>query len=208
MGVHIISMSWTIPGDYPNLDQAVMAAYNAGILMFGSASDQGANTPDNPYMAKLSNKGEGSVICIGGAREDAYGDKKAVAEAEFFFPGQTQGIPTPLPQMKSSFGSKIGSSVATALASGLTALIMHLVDISKYGEDATANYRSKLQNPKNVRKIFLDLLPEPRKDEPRTSRIIPVTKYFKLAPAKQLIKSGNIEAIAAALDGRVERILW
>ncbi|KAK4097069.1 hypothetical protein N658DRAFT_527311 [Parathielavia hyrcaniae] len=99
-----------------------------------AASDQGAHNASSPYMAKLSKESTSPVICISGAREAGYGDKKAMSEAEFFFPGQTHGILEPLPHIKSNFGSQIGSSVATALATGLTALIRLLVNISpKYG---------------------------------------------------------------------------
>src|SRR4051794_28388050 len=130
MSVDIISMSWTIPAKSDpksesekldpadsKIEKAVEAARKANILMFGSASDQGAGGPPNPYMARKSNKGNGPVICIGGARETRYADTKATPEAEFYFPGQTHGIPGPLPHMKHTFGSQIGSSVATALAS-------------------------------------------------------------------------------------------
>jgi hypothetical protein len=212
MRVHVISMSWTIPGECLPLQKAVFKAKEAGILMFGSASDQGANSTDLPFMAKLSKKtGDGPVICIGGARETGYADDKARDEAEFFFPGQTHGIPGKLPQMRSNFGSTIGSSVATALAAGLAALMMRLVDLStKY-----TGYRQRLQNPDNIRKIFHDLLfvPSRERGESRTDQVILVQKYFKAPSRRQLILGdpGGKDSVGknarAALDSVLERIL-
>ncbi|KAI1083021.1 hypothetical protein F5B20DRAFT_596234 [Whalleya microplaca] len=189
MGVDIISMSWTIPGDFLALDQAVIDAQNAGILLFGSASDQGAYA-DKPYMAKLIKGGQGPVICIGGAREAGYGDIKALSEAEFFFPGQIDGITDSLPPMKSDFSGSTGSSVATALAVGFAALIMLLVDMLPF-EDISTNwnlttlekYRKRLRDPNKIRVIFRDLLPQPdqnRGTEQRNAVIINVKKHFRL----------------------------
>jgi Subtilase family len=172
MNVHIISMSWTIPGSHSCLDQAVDKANRANIIMFGSASDQGAHITEKPYMAKCSKHG---VICIGGARETSYGDDRTKPEADFFFPGETQGIPQPLPYMKSSFSSKFGSSVATALASGLTALIMHLVELS---EDSRVNYRMRLQDHENIRAIFKGMIASTQPINLRGDCVIPVTKFF------------------------------
>lgn len=181
-------MSWTIPGTHPDLTKAVNEAHDNGILMFGAASDQGANSSEKPYMAKMSNDKKGPVICIGGAKEEGYGDDKAWAEAEFFFPGQTHGIPEPLPALKYNFGRRIGSSVATALAAGLTALIMLLVEMSPtYGGTGTESkgrpsYRDQLQDPAKIRRIFRYLLTSPEGSRPgaqRNDAIISVPQYFK-----------------------------
>lgn len=159
MGAHIISMSWTIPGE---------------------------------YMAKMSGA-TNPVICIGGAQEAGYGDERALSEAEFFFPGQINGLTDSLPSLKSKFSSSIGSSVATALAVGFTALIIVLVNMSpEHSKDTSTDsdsdpttlqgYRKLLQDPNNIRLIFQDLLPKPdpkRATEQRTAVIIPVEKYIK-----------------------------
>ncbi|KAI0400668.1 hypothetical protein F4802DRAFT_619718 [Xylaria palmicola] len=188
-GVHIISMSWTIPSDHKCLDQAVEEARDRGILMFGSASDQGAKNSIKPYMAKLAEDGKGPVICIGGARDFGLADDRARSEGEFFFPGQTNGIPAPLPPLKSNFGTKTGSSVATALAAGLTALVMLLVDMSsRYGPNTSTksgpapNYRKELQDPMNIRDIFKSMLEQSginkSSNETQKDIIIPVDMYF------------------------------
>lgn len=203
MDVHIISMSWTIPGEDPELTRVVQEAQSSGILMFGSASDQGANSQDPPYMSKLSKKNDGgSVICIGGAREAGYADEKARAEAEYFFPGQTHGIPGPLPHMKSNFGSTIGSSVATAIAAGLAALMMRLTNLSKYA----SSYRSKLQDPTNIRSIFSNLLYDPKQNIDET-RVIPVEKFFPAFSDQQIQDIVMRGTVSKTLDRITERIL-
>lgn len=177
MGAHIISMSWTIPGDYPELTNAVDEARTAGILLFGSASDQGATSSVKPYMAKLSGE-KNPVICIGCAREARYGDDRALLEGEFFFPGQINGLTVSLPLLKSKASNSIGSSVATALAVGFTAFIKVLVDmLPEY-----KGYREQLQDANNIRLIFQDLLPRSgvgKLAEQRTGVIIPIRKYIK-----------------------------
>ncbi|KAK3690256.1 peptidase S8/S53 domain-containing protein [Podospora appendiculata] len=104
-GVHIISMSWTIlpPEDAAveqMLDQAVKAADQANILMFCSASDKGVKKSDT-YPAKGTNR----IFTIGAA--------KASGIKEQWVP---QGVTT-----------VTGSSVATALAAGLAALVLYCV---------------------------------------------------------------------------------
>ncbi|KAI0531583.1 hypothetical protein GGR58DRAFT_229212 [Xylaria digitata] len=228
--VHIISMSWTIPGQYECLDMAINKARERNILMFGSASDQGARDSNLPYMAKLANKGQGPVICIGGAREFGLADERARSEGEFFFPGQTNGIPPPLPPLKRNFDAKTGSSVATALAAGFTALIMLLVDMSpKYGGIKTAGsgsasqsesrltsvYRKQLQDPMHVRKLFESLLHQSEINtsnaELRNHIIIPADTYFdqnrlmrqlSKVPVNQTAEKGR-----ELLDGILERVL-
>ncbi|KAI0102607.1 hypothetical protein GGR51DRAFT_287870 [Nemania sp. FL0031] len=194
-------MSWTIPGEHKCLDDAVKEAHNKGIVMFGSASDQGAKRSNKPYMAnepyiankqymaKLAKGGQGPVICIAGARDFGLADERARSEGEFFFPGHINGIPAPLPPLKSNFGAKTGSSVATALAAGLAALIMLLVDMSpKYsGRPPTTSrsalsYREQLQDPMNFRRIFKTMLQQSEINTPsgesRNEIIIPVDMVF------------------------------
>ncbi|KAF8248828.1 hypothetical protein K440DRAFT_623902 [Wilcoxina mikolae CBS 423.85] len=160
--VHIISMSWTIP-DNPEgtteldptlqkLDDAIKEAQNAGILMFGAASDQGLNSSIRPpYPAKCK---DGGVICIGAAKDSGHPDERAVRDAEFFFPGSTQGTkenPEQIQQLLSSYGS----SVATALAAGFAAMIMYCLEISKHGRSEHGpQYRKKLQDSKIIKEIF------------------------------------------------------
>ncbi|KAF6520589.1 hypothetical protein HZS61_014847 [Fusarium oxysporum f. sp. conglutinans] len=126
-GVQIISMSWTIdpPKDdreRQDLENAVVEAANANILMFCSARDKGAhNAPTYPSNAT------GKIFTIGaanssGASVDYVGN---ASELSYTFPGDKVEVDsgrTP-PEIVD------GSSVATALAAGLTALILYCIQV-------------------------------------------------------------------------------
>jgi hypothetical protein len=135
-GVQIISMSWTIkpPEDVKIRDEfedAVREAEKKGILMFCSASDQG-KFPDAsyPYSASIQH-----IFRIGAG--DAMGVTSHFvddAKVDFIFPGEDVTIDTMLSddvqdQASQSFKAMAytGSSVATALAAGLAALVFECV---------------------------------------------------------------------------------
>lgn len=194
-------MSWTIPDPpadkHTDLEDAIKAAKKANILMFGSASDQGRNNTFMPYPANCKEHG---VICIGAARESGHAEERAEKEADYFFPGGTRGIQLPLPQVRSDEKPQPlpGSSVATALATGLTALIMYCVEISKYGipEDGYS-YRDKLQDYTMIKQIFTDLA------SGEGGHFIPVQKFFKAELAGEIWEiNGKNE-----LDKAVGRII-
>ncbi|KAG9503708.1 hypothetical protein J7337_003661 [Fusarium musae] len=214
MNVDIISMSWTIPGEDAELQNAVTAAHTAKIVMFGAASDQGVSEDIPQFMGKMNDK----VICIGGARESGYSDEKSQAQGEYFFPGQASSIPGPLPPMKSNFGDQPASSVGTALASGLTAMIMLLVNMSpKYGGVSSRKsdheaYRLQLQNPDIIRKVFDHILRSSSdSDTLDRKRTIPVDRIFKTAKLERKLQSAPSNERAKKglelIDEVVEKLL-
>jgi hypothetical protein len=123
-------MSWTIdpPKDdreRQDLENAVVEAANANILMFCSARDKGAhNAPTYPsketgkiFTIGAANSSGASVVYVGNASEISYtfpGDKVEVDG------GPTRRTPPEIVD---------GSSVATALASGLAALILYCIQV-------------------------------------------------------------------------------
>jgi hypothetical protein len=129
--VHIISMSWTIQktpdndADFERLSAAIKKAQDAGILMFGAASDQGFNNAINPYPAKAP-----GVICIGAAKWSGHVEEAAERDADYVFPGGTFTLPPSQTNHDKQPQQVSGSSFATALASGLTALILYCVEIN------------------------------------------------------------------------------
>lgn len=173
--VHIISMSWTIadspdgsePGtgsihgtakDLEDLKQAIAEARKHNILMFGASNEEGGvNSTAGAMNPPLPGKCDG-VLCIGAA--DDYVKAGAGKIEDFFFPGTTEGMNF-LHYGKAKSKEKLvfqnGSSVATALAAGFTALILQCLEISKYGRSpAGERYRSTLQNYQELQKIFKD----------------------------------------------------
>jgi hypothetical protein len=128
--VHIISMSWTIdpPEDEDErrcLDNAINEAANADILMFCSASDRGAK-----QIATYPAKATGKIFTIGAATASGAADPWVgnLGTISFTFPGnkvETDGGPG-----GDTKGKEItGSSVATALAAGLAALVLYCVQV-------------------------------------------------------------------------------
>ncbi|KAM7190402.1 Peptidase S8/S53 domain containing protein [Rhypophila sp. PSN 637] len=142
--VHIISMSWTV-GPPENdtvrrdLEKAITDAANENTLMFCSASDKGANQNET-YPSKATN----NIFKIGAANPAGRPDQW-VRNVDFIFPGSN----TVEHDAKSSFfvsttssdGQVLpgvttketlvvsGSSIATALAAGLAALLLHCVQV-------------------------------------------------------------------------------
>lgn len=119
-------MSWTIDPTEDEavnteLENAIRAADQANILMFCSASDQGAKQIDT-YPSKATKR----IFTIGAAGPagetiSRVGNSDLV---DFTFPGDRvellDGVTTNAPTKEVS-----GSSVATALAAGFAALVLH-----------------------------------------------------------------------------------
>ncbi|KAI2631548.1 putative subtilisin [Hypomontagnella submonticulosa] len=122
-GVDIISMSWTIQtavqdnADMDQLKRAINRAHDAEILMFCSASDQGANNKEVHYPG-----GWGRCIRIGGATFTGEKLTWVNDEVDFWFPGRN--VPFLARDGKSTVYES-GSSVATAAASGLAGVLIY-----------------------------------------------------------------------------------
>jgi len=116
-------MSWTIQPaaqgneDLKKLKTAIDMANTANILMFCSASDQGANNKEECFPGDWN-----QCIRIGGATFT--GEKLTWVDdkVNFWFPGRN--VPFPSKDGKSVVYES-GSSVATAAASGLAGLLIY-----------------------------------------------------------------------------------
>ena len=109
------------------LEKAIELAAKEGILMFCSATDQGAYK-DHSYPAASSTK---NLFKIGAAEASGtalkwLGDQRAV---DFIFPGHHVIKERPDEVHPSKYTSLTGSSVATALAAGLAAVILYCVQV-------------------------------------------------------------------------------
>lgn len=146
-------MSWTIETpitDHPDmadLQQAVKEAETKKILMFCSTSDQGNSTTDRCYPGDFP-----ACIRIGGATDTG----EALAwvndtRVDFLLPGKN----VPFHNNEGKIVSyESGSSVATAAASGLAALLLvcnHLLSVKEKSQDSP-QYISK--GYESMRRVF------------------------------------------------------
>ncbi|KAF2164254.1 hypothetical protein M409DRAFT_25597 [Zasmidium cellare ATCC 36951] len=132
-GVHIISMSWTIEKTSENvkgieqLQDAILEARKKGILMFCAASDQGTERDDTYPGASSTTE----IFKIGAARKWGNASKMVGngSSISYLFPGEKVA-----PHRRSIDLLKnitlSGSSIATAIASGLAAMILFCVQVA------------------------------------------------------------------------------
>jgi len=164
--VDIISMSWTIQmspssvtqlhADEIRLKDAVRQARDANILMFGASADQGNNGPAEHLIYPAAAPG---VFCIIAA--DTYGQLKHTVGAERL--GQYTYA---FPSEETKDAPDKGSSVATAMAAGFTALLLHAAELGRdqIGAPDKGDVKA-LRNYQNMAKVLEELL-------------VPGTKYI------------------------------
>lgn len=132
--VNIISMSWTIEKTEANktevekLEKAIAKAAEDNILMFCAAADGGAQRDRTYPAATASTK---NIFKIGAA-EPAGTATKWLGETlvDFIFPGHEVVRERQDDPGVTKYTPKTGSSVATALASGLAALVLYCVQLA------------------------------------------------------------------------------
>ncbi|EEU42353.1 uncharacterized protein NECHADRAFT_40446 [Fusarium vanettenii 77-13-4] len=136
----IISMSWTIPvpedgsKEKQLLDAVLERACRQKVLMFCSSSDQINATEHYPSAYKRQR-----FFLIGAAHDDGSAYGHAGKDNDFIFPGvsvNTNGgnsLPLYLADKTSSTKESTGSSIATALAAGLAAMITYCFKASALG---------------------------------------------------------------------------
>jgi len=127
-------MSWTIErtahntADIAELESAIEAAARAGILMFCAANDQGI-ARDQSFPAACG--GTKHLFKIGAAEASGavwkwVGDP---ADVDFIFPGHNVVKDRPNDAPLEKCKTLTGSSVATAIAAGLAALVLYCVQL-------------------------------------------------------------------------------
>ncbi|KAI0549771.1 hypothetical protein F4679DRAFT_595566 [Xylaria curta] len=137
-GVDIISISWTVKkprdtepdAELKKLGDAIKLALDKGILIFCAAGDAG-NFSDEEYPYDFDRN---RIIRIGAATEDGRpwdrsGDPHKL---DFVFPGYSIASRNARSDddFPAEFQENTGSSVATALAAGLAALVLHCVRLA------------------------------------------------------------------------------
>ena len=162
-------MSWTIiknddnKAEFEEFSKALALAAEKRILMLGAASDEGYIHDNLPYPAKAN-----GVICIGAAKDSGVAEEAARKDGDFFFPGAN--FESASGESKNRHGQMYisGSSFATALASGFTALLLYCVEVAvELGENPStrdedkrlfsrikSKHRQQLQDHETLRKVF------------------------------------------------------
>jgi hypothetical protein len=137
-------MSWTIQTTAPenpdmkNLHDAINRAHTAHILMFCSASDQGGHTPERSFPGDWN-----QCLRIGGAT--FAGDKLTWVDdkVDFWFPGRNGPFPS---NDGKTVAYESSSSVATAAASGLAAVLIYTTQLMYGNDDESFQDRNAPQN--------------------------------------------------------------
>ena len=163
-------MSWTITSSdqeslitYESLLRPyIQEADHKNILMFGAASDQGLNITSKVYPS-----GYEQVFCIGAAKSTGRPDSAAEFQAQYVFPGGESSSIKKAQGLDGESEHAWGSSFSTALASGLTALILDCTEIVGFGE-----HRDRIRTRDGVDAIFSGMISE------KASKYIPVTEFF------------------------------
>lgn len=143
-------MSWTIKKTEENtshiesLEKAVQAAAKDNILMFCAASDGGAVT-DQTFPAESQRE---SVFKIGAATEEGkawkwVGEGKNV---DFIFPGHEVVQERYKEALLQNCNLLTGSSVATAIAAGLAALVLDCVQLAALHYENLLDQQKKLNS--------------------------------------------------------------
>jgi subtilisin family serine protease len=150
--VHIISISWGIKDDIPTISTALNEALNAGILIFASASNSGANYPIT-FPARLH-----GIFCIGSS--DGLGAPSTFnplsKDEKYSVLGEavSGACPKHLSD-KRGYNSKEqtvrqdGTSTATPIAAAIAALF---IDYSRQFMDGNAAWTYE-----NIRKLFSNM---------------------------------------------------
>jgi subtilisin family serine protease len=161
-------MSWTIERTELNtkainrLEKAIELAANEGILMFCAATDQGGYR-DHSFPAASSTK---RLFKIGAAEASGtafkwLGDQRAV---DFIFPGHNVE-PRPSSDLDTNTKQPLtGSSVATALAAGLAAVILYSVQAGALNPTERAKHKGltmedfrTLRRHERMKEAFLEI---------------------------------------------------
>lgn len=126
-------MSWTIQKTTKNaneideLEKAITSADKKNILMFCSASDLGNNTKKDQTISYPLKAKQDKIFHIGAATASGKGwEWIGHGEVDFIFPGEKLLLQNRLGSLPETLS---GSSLATGLAAGLAALVLHCVEL-------------------------------------------------------------------------------
>lgn len=177
-------MSWTITAqtsneqskDFKELGDAIAEAANANILMFCSASDEGAKQTDT-YPSKATK----NIFKIGGAdiHGNLYKPVGDIDEVEFILPGKLVKTESLSDSTIQNVQYRTGSSIATALAAGLAALILYCAQIRILRAGGTDEIKAKSDFEKLKQHGWMKIaLHTIRRPDGNNKKYLPVWEVF------------------------------
>ncbi|KLU90795.1 hypothetical protein MAPG_10646 [Magnaporthiopsis poae ATCC 64411] len=207
-GASIINMSWSIEktGDgqedrFKSLKDAVRDADDDKILMFCSNNDQGL-TKDNSYPGRFS-----EVVKIGAAT--AMGSSFHYVSADnvrFLFPGrvvENKHAAAETAETGPENRSAEGSSLATAFATGLAGLILHMLRLSSLHcrrDQRGDQFESFVRDPRKIKDMLENLSAK--------SRFVEVWKEFEGAEDKVRTKGRLERDRMEVIEGICTRLMF
>ncbi|RYP40703.1 hypothetical protein DL768_010602 [Monosporascus sp. mg162] len=160
--VDIISMSWSINSNndsYRDLDKALLGAVNGGIVMFCSSIDEGPTAPDNTYPGKEQNCIKIGAATGNGARLSWVSETKS----DYLLPGESIQHSSQTKLWGNTQSGLFGSSVATAIASGLAGVLiycdrlLHVAQRGAYTSASPNGAQEPLKSSSSMRNAFKNL---------------------------------------------------
>lgn len=207
-------MSWTIERtprnetDILNLESAIETAAKAGILMFCAANDQGI-ARDHSFPAACG--GTKHLFKIGAAEASGtvwkwVGDP---GDVDFILPGHNVVKERPNDAPLEKCRTLTGSSVATALAAGLAALVLHCVQLAalnaqsnqqkgRKGNAITMEDVKDIQRHERMKEAFLAIGTSPASG----NKYIEVWNFFEPAAqkAQKVSKDEKIDIVTGVAE--------
>lgn len=142
-GVNIISMSWSVKPPArgklrDDFNKAVQRAVDDSIIMLCASSDQGDTGKDETYPYDVD---RANIIRIGAATAmGSNADYVNKHQVDFLFPGHEVHLKGSTPDKELGDVHK-GSSVATAIAAGLAAMVLECVRIAHFWTSTSESNR-------------------------------------------------------------------
>jgi len=208
MGVDIISMSWTFkdgdaaPEEREAFRTAIQQAHSNGIILFNSLNDAEMANWEDYWPLKLYH-----VIRIGSATK--WGEKADHSKktwSDYLFPGQE----IPRRNLNSENETVSGSSLATAYAAGLAALIIYTAralpcldpTLSQRDKEKLANSAKR----EGIEKAFRTLGGKPNVTKPQDLFVHPV-KHFSNNPDSVAGEIGGTAGKAKVLNSFLTQLM-